>query len=168
MQKVNIKKLAIAGLLIAVGVVCSTISFPVGASKCAPVQHFMNVLCAVVLGPGYGVACAFVTSLLRNLLGTGTLLAFPGSMVGALLAGILYQKTARLPFAMLGEVFGTGILGAMLCYPVAKLLLGNVSAALFTFVVPFGISSLAGALLAAILVLALQKTHALERIFPNA
>ena len=37
----------------------------------------VNVLCAVLLGPGYGLAAAFVASLLRNLLGLGSLLAWP-------------------------------------------------------------------------------------------
>lgn len=31
------------------------IVFPVFGSKCAPVQHMVNILCAVLLGPWYGV-----------------------------------------------------------------------------------------------------------------
>ena len=38
-KNVNVKKLALAGILVAVGIVCSPLSIPVGASKCAPVQH---------------------------------------------------------------------------------------------------------------------------------
>ena len=60
-------KLAIAGILIAVAVVGSTLSFPVLGSKCAPVQHMVNVFCAVLLGPWYGLAVAFLASLIRNL-----------------------------------------------------------------------------------------------------
>ena len=70
-MKSNTKKLALAGVLCAVAVVGSMFSFPVFGSKCAPVQHMVNVLCAVLLGPWYGVAVAFVASLLRNLLGLG-------------------------------------------------------------------------------------------------
>ena len=85
MQQRSIKKLALAGVLCAVAVVGSVfVSFPVFGSKCAPVQHMVNILCAVFLGPWYGVAVAFAASLLRNLLGVGSLLAFPGSMCGAL------------------------------------------------------------------------------------
>ena len=83
MKKSNTKKLALAGVLCAVAVVGSMFSFPVFGSKCAPVQHMVNVLCAVLLGPWYGVGAAFVASLLRNLLGLGSLMAFPGSMCGA-------------------------------------------------------------------------------------
>ena len=77
MKKSNTKKLALAGVLCAVAVVGSMFSFPVFGSKCAPVQHMVNVLCAVLLGPWYGVGAAFVASLLRNLLGLGSLMAFP-------------------------------------------------------------------------------------------
>ena len=70
-MKTNTKKIALAGVLCAVAVVGSMFSFPVFGSKCAPVQHMVNVLCAVLLGPWYGVAVAFVASLLRNLLGLG-------------------------------------------------------------------------------------------------
>ena len=92
MEKIKLKKLVLTAVFAAVAVVGSLFSFPVFGSKCAPVQHLINVLCAVILGPGYGVAAAFVSSLIRNLLGLGTLLAFPGSMCGALLAGLLYQE----------------------------------------------------------------------------
>ena len=68
MKNVNVRKLALAGILVAVGIVCSPLSIPVGASKCAPIQHFINILGGVFLGPGYAVGMAFVTSLLRNLM----------------------------------------------------------------------------------------------------
>ena len=113
MNQSKTKKLALAGILCAVAVVGSMFSFPVFGSKCAPVQHMVNVLCAVLLGPWYGVGVAFVASLLRNLLGLGSLMAFPGSMCGALLCGIVYHKTRQLLPTLAGEVFGTGILGRL-------------------------------------------------------
>ena len=39
----NVKKVTIAGVLVAVAVVGSTFSFPVGISRCAPVQHMINI-----------------------------------------------------------------------------------------------------------------------------
>ena len=69
MRKSNVQKLCIAGVLCAVAVVGSLFSFPVFGSKCAPVQHMVNILCAVLLGPGYGLGVAFAASLIRNLLG---------------------------------------------------------------------------------------------------
>ena len=121
MKKSNTKKLALAGVLCAVAVVGSMFSFPVFGSKCAPVQHMVNVLCAVLLGPWYGVGAAFVASLLRNLLGLGSLMAFPGSMCGALLCGIVYHKTHKLLPTLIGEVFGTGIIGGLLAWPLSCL-----------------------------------------------
>lgn len=105
MRNQNTKKLVLAAVLIALGVAASPLYIPIGASKCFPVQHLVNVLAAVLLGPWYGVSMAFVTSLLRVLIGTGSLLAFPGSMCGALLAGLLYKYSGRMSFACVGEVF---------------------------------------------------------------
>ncbi len=164
MEKIKLKKLVLTAVFAAVAVVGSLFSFPVFGSKCAPVQHLINVLCAVILGPGYGVAAAFVSSLIRNLLGLGTLLAFPGSMCGALLAGLLYHYIKKLPAAYIGEVFGTAVIGGMLSYPVAAFIMGSKSAALFTFVVPFLISTAGGTLLAVLITVPLKQTGVLDKI----
>ena len=144
MKKSNLKKLTVTAILAAVAVVGSLFSFPVFGSKCAPVQHMVNILCAVTVGPWWALAQAFIASLIRNLLGLGSPLAFPGSMCGALLGGLLYKYGKKLPFAYIGEVVGTGILGGMLSYPVAYLVMGNTAATLFMFVVPFLISTCGG------------------------
>ncbi len=157
MKKNNVKKLALAGILVAVGIVCAPLSIPVGVSKCAPIQHFINILGGVFLGPGYAVGMAFVTSLLRNMMGTGTLLAFPGSMCGAFLCGMLYKYGGKhLPLAYAGELFGTSVIGGILSWPIATLLMGNESAA-FAFVFPFFVSSCGGTIIAAVLVTAMKK-----------
>ena len=142
------KKLTFSAMLIAIGVLGSQLIYiPVGASKCFPVQHTINVLAAVTLGPVHSIGIAFVISLLRNLLGVGSLLAFPGSMIGALLAGILFKITKKKGLAVLGEIFGTGILGGILAFPIAKFVLGKDVAALF-YVVPFLISTIGGSIIA--------------------
>lgn len=164
MEKIKLKKLVLTAVFAAVAVVGSLFSFPVFGSKCAPVQHLINVLCAVILGPGYGVAAAFVSSLIRNLLVLGTLLAFPGSMCGALLAGLLYHYIKKLPAAYIGEVFGTAVIGGMLSYPVAAFIMGSKGAALFTFVVPFLISTAGGTLLAVLITVPLKQTGVLDKI----
>ena len=74
-QKNATRKLVLAGVLTALAVVGSMISFPVAGSKCAPVQHMVNILAAVTLGPGWGVGIAFCASLLRNVMGIGSILA---------------------------------------------------------------------------------------------
>jgi energy coupling factor transporter S component ThiW len=95
-QTTNTKKLALAGVLTALAIVGSFLSFPVAGSKCAPVQHMVNIFAAVLLGPGWGVGIAFCASLLRNILGIGSLMAFPGSMIGALCCGLVYKKCKNL------------------------------------------------------------------------
>ena len=164
MKKANLKKLTLTAVFTAVAVVGSMISFPVFGSKCAPVQHLVNVLCAVTLGPAWGVGSAFVASLIRNLTGLGTLLAFPGSMCGVLLAGLLYQHFKKLPYAYIGEVVGTGIIGGMLSYPIAYLVMGNKAAALFTFVIPFLISTCGGTIIAICITIPLKKSGMLAKM----
>ncbi|MDF2522462.1 MAG: energy coupling factor transporter component ThiW, partial [Clostridiales bacterium] len=103
------KKLTLSALLIAIGTVTGNLIYiPVGFAKCFPIQHAINVLSAVILGPWYGVANALIISLLRNILGTGTIMAFPGSMIGAFIAGVVYAKFSNKLYAAMGEVFGTG------------------------------------------------------------
>lgn len=167
MKNTNLKKLTLTAIFAAIAVVGSMFSFPVLGAKCAPIQHLINILCAVFLGPWWGLACAFLASLIRNLTGLGSLLAFPGSMCGALLSGLLYQYFKKLPFAYVGEVFGTSVIGGMLSYPIAYLLMGNTSAALFSFVVPFLISTGGGTIIAIIITLTMQKSGILQQLKKN-
>ena len=159
MKKVNTKKLATASILCAVAVVGSLFSFPVFGSKCAPVQHMVNIICAVLLGPAYGVGAAFVASLIRNLLGLGSLMAFPGSMFGALLCGLVYKKTGNIAATLIGEVFGTAVLGGLCAYPVAIYFMGQSAAAIafYAYIIPFFVST-AG------LIYSLKKAGALGRM----
>ncbi len=165
MKKTNIGKLTAAAVLCAAAVVGSMFSFPVFGSKCAPVQHMVNIICAVVLGPYYGVGVAFCASLIRNLLGLGSLMAFPGSMFGALCCGIMFHKTGKLVPTLIAEVFGTSVLGGLCAYPVAVLLMGQSSAdiAFYAYIIPFLISTAAGALMSGVLILALDKAGLLSK-----
>lgn len=157
------RKMTLSSLLIAIGVIAGNLIYiPVGSAKIFPVQHTINVISAVILGPGYGVAIAFCISLLRNILGTGSLLAFPGSMIGAFLAGVLYSKTKKVPLAVMGEVFGTGILGGLAAFPIAYLVMGKKVAALF-FVTPFLISTIGGSLIAYFLLKAWDFTKVMKQ-----
>ena len=147
----QVKKLTSAALLIAIGTLSAHLLYiPAGVSKCFPVQHAINVLGAVLLGPDYAVAIAFVISCLRNMFGTGSLLAFPGSMIGALLAGLAYKQWRNLPAAMTGEIIGTGILGGLTAWLIASTLLGSKAVAWF-FIPPFLVSTIGGSIIAGLL-----------------
>ena len=158
------QKLCLAAVLTAVAVVGSLFSFPIAGSKCAPVQHMVNILCAVLLGPFYGVGVAFAASLLRNLFALGTLMAFPGSMFGALLCGLAYWKIKNIPLTLLAEVFGTAVLGGLGAYPVAILLMGQDAGviAFYAYIIPFFISTAGGAVLSGVILGALSRAGALK------
>ena len=145
------RKLTLAGIFVAVAVLGGLFSFPVLGSRCAPVQHLVNILAAVFLGPVWAVGVAFATSLLRNIAGLGSLMAFPGSMIGALLAGLAFYYTRRLELTCIAEMLGTGILGALAAYPVAALLMGLTPASYTVYIVPFLLSTGAGSILAYVL-----------------
>lgn len=147
----ELRKLTSGALLVALGTLSAHLVYiPVGVSKCFPVQHAINVMAAVLLGPDYSVAVAFAISCLRNVLGTGSLLAFPGSMCGALLAGLAYARWHNLTGALLGEILGTGLLGGLLAWLAAYFLLGSQVAA-WTFIPPFLVSTLGGSAIAGLL-----------------
>ena len=166
MKNNHVLKLTLAGILCAVAVVGSIFSFPVFGSKCAPVQHMVNIICAVLLGPWYGLGVAFAASLLRNLLSLGTLLAFPGSMCGALLCGLVYWKTQKLLPTLVAEVFGTAVLGGLCAYPLAILFMGKNAGelAFYAYIVPFLVSTAGGAILSGVILCALGKAGAVKQI----
>lgn len=157
----KVRKITLTSVIIAITVLTSNIVYiPVGFAKVFPIQHLANVLTAVLLGPTYSVAQAFIVSLIRNMSGTGSIFAFPGSMIGAFLSGYLFLKTKKLGWAFTGEVIGTGIIGAIATYPLAKFLLGQ-NAALFGFIPSFIVSSFAGAIVGIIVLKVLLKNQAI-------
>ena len=148
------KRLTLAAVLTAVAVVGSILSFPMLGSRCAPVQHMVNVFCAVLLGWRYGVGSAFVASVLRNLFGLGSLLAFPGSMCGAFLSGVVYSRTKNIWLTVAAEALGTGIIGGLAAYPIAIFILGQSAGdvAFYFYIMPFLISTVCGAIIAGLII----------------
>ncbi len=144
----DVHRLTLMGLLVAIGTLSAhLIWFPAGIAKAFPVQHAINVIAGVLLGPIPAAVIALVIGILRNLLGIGTLMAFPGGIIGAYVAGLVYQRTGRTQAAVLGEILGTGLGDALGAFLLARFILGQDLAAFF-FVIPFAISSAAGAILA--------------------
>src|SRR5690625_3649890 len=111
-------------VLVAIGTLgAQFIWFPAGIAKAYPVQHAVNVLAGIILGPGPAVVIAFLIAVLRNLLGLGSLLAFPGGMVGAFFAGFMYKFFNRIFAAAIGEVIVSGIIGALFSFRFGNFLL---------------------------------------------
>src|SRR5690625_6786876 len=89
--------------------------------------------------------------LLRNMLGIGSLLAFPGGMIGALLAGYFYQRVRKKGAAVLGEIIGSGIFASLLSVPIANILMWCSAGGLF-FLPSFAVSSITFGLIGCLLV----------------
>ena len=126
-------------------------SFPLGGARVFPLQHMINVLLVLLVGGRYSVAGAFCISSIRIAMGVGTLLAYPGSMIGAFLSGVVYKKTGSLIGAVVGEIIGTGIIGGLISYPIAAFILNSKAVALYTLVVAFLPNTIIGAIVAAII-----------------
>ena len=157
------KHLTISAMFIAIGVLAGNLIYiPIGTAKCFPIQHTLNILAAVFLGPVYGVMNAFCISLLRNFMGTGSLLAFPGSMIGAFIAGYIFKITKNNYATAIAEVVGTGIIGGLVAMPIATLVMGN-PVGVFAFIPAFALSSFGGAVIAIILLNSTQFVRTVKK-----
>jgi energy coupling factor transporter S component ThiW len=87
-------------------------------------------------------------------------------MFGALLCGIAYKLTKKLSLTLAAEVFGTAVLGGLCAYPIGVAFMGVNAAevAFYAYIVPFLISTAAGALISAIVITALGKTGLLNKL----
>lgn len=143
------RKVARAIILVAIGVAISPFtSIPIGIAKINPAQHFVNVVGAVLLGPWWAAGIALVIGILRNALGTGTLLAFPGGMIGAFLAGLAYRYTRNIYLGALGEIIGTGIFGAVVSVLVIAPVFMGKAMAMGAVIIAFLGSTILGSILA--------------------
>jgi energy-coupling factor transport system ATP-binding protein len=142
------RKIAYAVILTAIGVALAPYtSFPVGIAKINPTQHFVNVIGAVLLGPWWATLVAAVIGTIRNAMGVGTLLAFPGGMIGAFLAGISFRLSSNLYLGATGEVIGTGLIAPVVsALLIAPVLMGK-AIPLLALIPSFLGSTMAGSIL---------------------
>ena len=161
-QRMNLKKLTLMALFIAIGVVISPILRVQGF---CPTQHFINVVCAVFLGPIYAFVCAICIGIIRMTIMGIPPLALTGAIFGAFLSGYLYQKfDNKIIYAVLGEIIGTGIIGSIISYPVMKFIMGNGKVTLFFYTPSFIIATIIGGSLAFVFLTALKKNKTLEKL----
>ena len=164
MKNRSVQKLAIAGAFCALAVVGSMfLTFPVFGSKCAPVQHMVNILCAVFLGPWYGCASAFLCGVMRMMTGR-TIQAVAGAVFGPILGGLLWQKTGNVYLVFVGEVVGTGFCGAMAAYPLMKWFYALDAQSPFYYIPFYTPSAVVGAAMGVAAVLILKRGGVLDRL----
>ena len=79
-----------------------------------------------MLGPWYAFVCALAIGIIRMVCMGIPPLALTGAVFGAFLSGMLYRLSkGKLVCAFIGEVIGTGIIGAIVSYPVMTLIWGR-------------------------------------------
>ena len=138
----SLLKMITLSMLIALGVVISPILRVEGM---CPMAHFINIVCSVFMGPWYSLLCATLIGIIRMVTMGIPPIALTGAIFGAFLSGVFYRMSnGKIIFAVLGEVIGTGIIGALASYPVMTLLWGKEGLSWLFYVPSFICGTLIG------------------------
>ena len=155
-------RMVMLSMFVALGVVISPILRVEGM---CPMAHLINITCAVFLGPVYSFVCALLIGVIRMMTMGIPPLALTGAVFGALLSGVFYKASkGKIIAACLGEVIGTGIIGAVVSYPVMTYLWGKEGITLFFYVPSFIMGTLIGGSIAYLLLKRLAVTGMLRKI----
>lgn len=159
-QKHLLRTIVLA-MLIALGVVISPILRFEGM---CPMAHLINITCSVLLGPWYSLLCALLIGIIRMAFMGIPPIALTGAIFGAFLSGVFYRASkGKLLFAVLGEIIGTGIIGAILSYPVMTIFWGKEGLSWLFYVPSFICGTLIGGSIAFVFLKRLMKIGALTR-----
>ncbi|MCL7401697.1 MAG: energy coupling factor transporter S component ThiW [Thaumarchaeota archaeon] len=130
---IDTKKISLLAVFTALGVSLAPFFwFQFITTKAYPTQHFVNVLSGVTIGPWWGAVAAIFIGSIRNMLGIGTLYAFPGGIPGAILVGLGYKLTRRAKnrfikySAAFLEPIGTVLIGGTFSLLIFAPLIGDV------------------------------------------
>ncbi|MCR5528194.1 MAG: energy coupling factor transporter S component ThiW [Saccharofermentans sp.] len=162
MKRYNILRMVVMAMLIAVGVVISPLLRVEGM---CPMAHLINITAAVLLGPVDAFIVAVLIGIIR-MCGMGIPpLALTGAVFGATLSGILYKVSkGKIWAAVLGEIIGTGIIGAIVSYPVMTYICGREGLTWLFYVPSFTCGTLIGGSIAAVLLYRLQHIGVLSKM----
>ena len=162
MKRYNILRMAVMALLIAIGVVISPLLRIEGM---CPMAHLINITAAVLLGPVDAFVIAVLIGIIRMCAMGIPPLALTGAVFGATLSGILYKVSkGKIWAAVLGEIIGTGIIGAIVSYPVMAFICGREGLGWFFYVPSFICGTLIGGSIAAVLLYRLQHIGVLGKM----
>lgn len=155
----KVLRLVFLAMLIGLGVVISPILRIEGM---CPMAHLINITCSVLLGPWYSLLCATLIGIIRMTVMGIPPLALTGAVFGAVLSGVFYRASGgKIIAACLGEVIGTGIIGAMVSYPVMEILMGRTGLSWMFYVPSFICGTLIGGSIAFCLLTVLSKNGTL-------
>ncbi len=141
----------------ALGAALGWISIPVGPTKIFPLQHTINAIAGILIGP-WAVISALIAAIVRFSTGMGTIYAFPGSPFGALVVAVIFKVTKKdfsALFEPLGTVFVGGTLSGLLMAPFIS---ANAPTVWF-FWTAFAASCIPGAILGYFIVKIVRKSH---------
>jgi energy coupling factor transporter S component ThiW len=142
-------------MLVAIGVVISPILRVEGL---CPTAHLINIVCSVLLGPWYSLLCATMIGIIRMIFMGIPPLALTGAIFGAFLSGIFYRVSkGKIICAVIGEIIGTGIIGAIVSYPVMALIWGRSGLTWMFYVPSFITATIIGGTIAYFFLTTLSK-----------
>ncbi len=157
----HLLKTVVLAMLIALGVVISPILRFEGM---CPMAHLINITCSVLLGPWYSLLCATLIGIIRMAFMGIPPIALTGAIFGAFLSGVFYRVSkGKLLFAVLGEIIGTGIIGAILSYPVMTIFWGKEGLTWLFYVPSFICGTLIGGSIAFVFLKRLTKMGVLAK-----
>ncbi len=158
----NLLKMIVLSMLIAIGVVISPILRVEGM---CPMAHFINIVCSVFLGPWYSLLCATLIGIIRMVTMGIPPIALTGAIFGAFLSGVFYRiSKGKIIFAVIGEIIGTGIIGAVISYPVMNFIWGKEGLSWLFYVPSFICGTLIGGSIAYVFLRKFADNGMLERI----
>ena len=158
----NLLKMIVLSMLIALGVVISPILRVEGM---CPMAHFINIVCSVFLGPWYSLLCATLIGIIRMVTMAIPPIALTGAIFGAFLSGVFYRiSKGKIIFAVLGEIIGTGIIGAIVSYPVMNFIWGKEGISLLFYVPSFICGTLIGGSIAYVFLRKIADNGVLSQI----
>lgn len=149
-------KIVLASALIGLGVAIAPFLYiPFLTTKAYPGQHIINSIAGIMLGPWWAALIAIAIGIIRNMLGVGTIYAFPGGIPGGIVVGVtawLLRKlnVKQVEYAVFTEPIGTAIIGGTLSVYIVAPIIGDpkVSGALLPIWALFGLSSIIGCIIA--------------------
>ena len=155
-------KILLLSMFVALGVVISPILRVEGM---CPMAHFINIVCSVFLGPWYSLLCAVMIGVIRMTTMAIPPIALTGAIFGAFLSGVFYRASkGKIIFAVLGEIIGTGIIGAIASYPVMSFIWGKEGLTWLFYVPSFIGGTLIGGSIAYVFLKKLAQTGMLEKL----
>ena len=155
-----IKKMVLCAIFASLAFVLNTfVYFP----AMAPFQHFVDVVAAVFLGPWWACLSAFLCGIMRMMSGR-TIQAVTGAIFGPILGGILWKKTKNIYLVCVGEIIGTGLLGALASYPLMKWFYALDAQSPFYYIPYYTPSAVVGAAMGVAVLLILKRSGAMKRL----